>query len=95
MVYDSISLIRQKPKPAAPFSVLAEQNPNLIQAIGMRSQNEGITLCKIPLGSDAFVSFFIDKSLSKLQLRFTSFKDLMPALLTLDGSLRRPTHHNF
>ena len=65
-----------------------------IQTAGLRCQNEGVTPCKIPIGSPSFMIQFVNKLSTKLRSRFRSFQDLLPALLTLDRSRRNPSHHN-
>jgi hypothetical protein len=61
----------------------------------MRCQTDGITPCKIPFGSHAFLTAFSLKALSKLRNRFEAFKDLLPALCKLDRSRRTPSHQNY
>jgi ribonuclease HI len=66
-----------------------------LNALGIRCQVSGITPCKIPVGSSAFIAEFTDKALTKLRHRFEAFKDLLPALCKLDRSRRTPSHRNY
>jgi hypothetical protein len=65
-----------------------------LQALRLRCQNDGITPCKIPCGSPAFMTAFAEKAITKLRMRFKAFDDLLPALIALDRSKRIPTHQN-
>jgi hypothetical protein len=65
-----------------------------LRALQMRCQNDGISPCKIPRGSAAFMTAFATKVTKKLRCRFTLFRDLLPALLKVDRNRRKPTHRN-
>jgi ribonuclease HI len=69
-----------------------------LQCIGVKTQNEGIAPCKIPLGTADFIAAHIHKARIKLTTRFHAFEALWPALLTIDAKARRPslrTHEHF
>jgi hypothetical protein len=74
---------------------LPEDTALQIRALNLRCQTEGITPCKIPFGSSAFMTSFVSKLTAKLNARYLAFKDLLPALLALDRTRKSPSHHNF
>jgi hypothetical protein len=69
-----------------------------LQQLGLRTQTEGISPCKIPIDTESFVASYTQKALTKLTTRFHAFEALWPALLALDANSRRPslrTHEHF
>jgi ribonuclease HI len=66
-----------------------------LRPLNIRCQNDGITPCKIPCGSSAFVAAFASKALAKLRSRYKAFDDLLPALLAFDRSKKHPSLQNF
>jgi hypothetical protein len=72
------------------FSVhpLPAQLQNAIAALGVHTQNLGITPCKIPYGNPNFIVTHVGKQQDKFSLRASAFKALWPALLKLKPTLR-------
>ena len=63
-----------------------------LASLGMRCQNEGISPCKIPHGTDTFMNAHASKMLAKLQGRYNAFQALWPILLRYDRTRKKPTY---
>lgn len=62
-----------------------------IAKLGIRCQTRGIAPCKIPTGTDDFISSHVQKQLDKFNLRARSFQALWTAMLKLKPFLKK-TH---